>query len=113
MKQFFAKKRWPKTVDYRELSGDPNPQYFLKNTAIQMGGVLPYKWEIYFSLSSRLRSQEGTAIQMGGVLPYKWEVYCWVSLSSRLRSQEGTAIQMGGRTAVQIGGVLQHFLREQ
>ena len=32
---------------------------------------------------------QGTAVQMGGVLPYKWEVYCWVSLSlsSRLRSQ--------------------------
>ena len=42
-----------------------------------------------------------TAVQMGGVLQYKWEVYCWVSLSSRLRSQEGPAIQMGGRcTAV-------------
>ena len=25
----------------QELSGDPNPQYFLKSTAVQMGGVLP------------------------------------------------------------------------
>ena len=41
-----------------------------------MGGVLQYKWEVYCSLSSRIRSQEGTAIQMGGVLPYKLEVYC-------------------------------------
>ena len=35
-----------------------------------------------FSPSSRLRSQGGTAIQMGGVLPYRLEVYCstfWTS----------------------------------
>ena len=50
---------------------------------------------------------------MGGVLPYKWEAYSWVALYPRLGSQEGTAIQMGGRTAVQIGGVLQYFLRDQ
>ena len=58
-------------VFFREFSADPNPQYFLKSIAVQMGGVLPYKWEVYccVSLSSRLRSQEGTAIQMGGVLP--------------------------------------------
>ena len=66
--------------------GDPNPQYFSKSTAVQMGGrtavqmggVLQYKWEAYcgVSLSSKLRSQESTAIQMGGVLPYKLEVYC-------------------------------------
>ena len=45
-------------------------------TAVQMGGVLQYKWEAYCrdSLSSKLRSQESTAIQMGGVLPYKLEV---------------------------------------
>ena len=28
-----------------------------------------------------------TAVQMGGVLQYKWEAYCRVSLSSKLRSQ--------------------------
>ena len=50
-----------------------------------------------------------TAVQMGGVLQYKWEAYCRVSLSSKLRSQESTAIQMGGRTAVLIGGVLPYF----
>ena len=62
----------------QELSCDPNPQYFLKSAAAQMGGVLPSKWEAYcwVSLSSRLRSQEGAAIQMGGILPYKSEVYC-------------------------------------
>ena len=35
-----------------------------------MGGVQSV------SLSSRLKSQEGTVIQIGGVLPYKLEVYC-------------------------------------
>ena len=62
----------------QELSGDPNPQYFVKSTVVQMGGVLPHEWEVYCwaSLSSKLRSQEGTAIHMGGVLPYKVEVHC-------------------------------------
>ena len=62
----------------QKRSGDPNPQYFSKSTAVQMGGVLQYKWEAYcrVSLSSKLRSQESMAIQMGGVLPYKLEVYC-------------------------------------
>ena len=65
-------------ADGQKRSGDPNPQYFSKSTAVQMGGVLPYKWEAYcrVSLSSKLRSQESTAIEMGGVLPYKLEVYC-------------------------------------
>ena len=31
----------PENTICQELSGDPNPQYFLKSTAIQMGGVLP------------------------------------------------------------------------
>ena len=50
-----------------------------------------------------------TAVQMGGVLQYKWEVYCRVSLSSKVRSQEARDTN-GGRTAVQIGGVLPYFL---
>ena len=75
----------------RELSGDPQ---------------LPVLSEKYCHTNGRR-----IAVQMGGVLKYKWEVYSWVSLCSRLRRQEGTAIQMGG-TAVQIGGVLQYFLRD-
>ena len=71
-------------------SGQP-PVFFQKHcrtnggrTALQMGGVLQYKWEAYcgVSLSSKFRSQESTAIQMGGILPYKLEVYCltfWTS----------------------------------
>ena len=62
----------------QELFGDPNPHYFLKSTAVQMGGVLQHKWEVYcwVLLPSRPGSQEVTAIQMGGVLLYKLEVYC-------------------------------------
>ena len=36
-------------AEVQELSGDANPQYFLKSIAVQMGGVLPYKWEAYCS----------------------------------------------------------------
>ena len=65
----------------QELSTTPNRCYILKSTtgtnarriAVQMGGVLQYKWEVCrgICLSSRLRSQEGRAIQMGGALRYK------------------------------------------
>ena len=41
-----------------------------RRTAVQMGGVL-----LGFPLFKH-KSQEGAAIQMGGVLPYKLEVYC-------------------------------------
>ena len=63
----------------RNFPVTPTPSYFHgRRAAVQMGGVLQYKWEVYcwVSLSSKLRSQEGTAIQMGGVLPYILEVYC-------------------------------------
>ena len=35
------------------LAGDPNPQYFLKSTAVQIGDVLPYKWEADCSTNRR------------------------------------------------------------
>ena len=46
--------------------------------AIQMGGVLRYKWEAYwqYSLSLEPRGTNRTAIRIGGVLRYKWEVHC-------------------------------------
>ena len=44
-----------------------------------------------------------TAVQMGVVLQYKWEVCCWVSLSSRLRSQKGFVIQMRGVLPYKMG----------
>ena len=49
-----------------------------RRIAVQTGGVLQYKCEMYCGVfpSSRPRSQEGTAIQMGGILPCKMEVYC-------------------------------------
>ena len=34
---------------FQKRSGDANPQYFSKNTAVQMGGVLQYKREAYCS----------------------------------------------------------------
>ena len=74
----------------QKRSGDPKPPVFFQKCYRTNGGR--------------------TAVQMGGVLPYKWEACCRVSLSSKLRSQESTAIQMGGRTAVLIGGVLPYFL---
>ena len=79
--------RSPKNTNlYSETFRWPQPPVFFQKycrtnggrTAVQMGGVLPYKWEAYcrVSLSSKLRSQESIAVQMGGVLPYKLEVYC-------------------------------------
>ena len=61
----------PLTAVIQELSGTPNPRYFLKSnagtngrhTAVQMGGVLRYKWEAYCGTNGR-----HTAVQMGGVL---------------------------------------------
>ena len=72
-------------IPFRNVPVTPTPGTFPKvlpykwgRTAVQMGGVLQYKWVAYcrVSLSSKLKSQENTAIQMGGVLPYKLEVYC-------------------------------------
>ena len=62
----------------QKLSGDPNPQYFSKSIAVQMGGVLPYKWEAYCSTNGRriagfpfLRSLEARKARR-----YKWGTYC-------------------------------------
>ena len=60
------------------LPGDPNPQYFSKSTAVQMGGVLPYKWGAYCRTNGRriagfpfLRSLEARKVRR-----YKWGAYC-------------------------------------
>ena len=57
-----------------------------------------FRWPQPPVLSQKYCSTNGrcTAVQVGGVLPYKWEVYCWVAQSSRVTSKEGTAMQMGG-----------------
>ena len=62
---------------------------FRKSSAIQMGGVLQYKWEAYcdingkstdnMALSSERRGTKSTAIQIGGVLRYFFEKY-WARL---------------------------------
>ena len=39
--------------EIQKRSGDPNAQYFSKSTAVQMGGVLPYKWEADCSTNGR------------------------------------------------------------
>ena len=72
--------------------GDHNHQDFPQSTAMQMGGVLQYKWEAYcdtngrstdnISLSLQPRGTKSIAIQIGGVLQYKWEVYCDTYLRS-------------------------------
>ena len=64
-----------------------------RRIAIQMGGVLQYKWEAYcdtngrsadsISLSSERRGTKSNAVQIGGVLQYKWEAYCDTFLRSR------------------------------
>ena len=71
---------------YQELSGDPNPQDLLKSTAVQMGGVLPYKWEAYCRTNGRCivafpflqgaEARKAHQYKWGGVLPYKLEVCC-------------------------------------
>ena len=62
----------------QERSGDPNPQYFSKSTAVPMVGVLPYKWEAYCSTNGRrisafpfLRSLDARKVRR-----YKWGGYC-------------------------------------
>ena len=56
----------------------PQPQYFLKSTAVQIGGVLPHKWEVYRSTNRKcivgfsfLQGLEARKIQR-----YKWGVHC-------------------------------------
>ena len=65
-------------LQLQKRSADPNPQYFSKSTAVQMGGVLPYKWEAYCSTNGRrtagfpfLRSLEARKVRR-----YKWGAYC-------------------------------------
>ena len=64
--------------EIQKRSGNPNPQYYSKSTTVQMGGVLPYKWEAYCSTNGRriagfpfLRSLEARKVRR-----YKWGAYC-------------------------------------
>ena len=76
-----------------------------QDTTQELSGTSP---ELVLRESQNAAGTNGrrTAVQIGGALQYKLEVYCGVSLSPMLISQQGTALRMGGRTAVQIGGVL-------
>ena len=62
---------------YRCWASKPNPQYFLKSTAIQMGGVLQYKWGRTAGVPY-LQGLQARKVQQykWGVLLYKLEVYC-------------------------------------
>ena len=68
-----------RAVDDQKRSGDPNSQYFYKCAAVQMGGVLLYKWEAYCSTNGRriagfpllrsLEARKARRYKWGGVLP--------------------------------------------
>ena len=77
----------------QKLSCDPNPQYSLKSTAVQVGGAaLPYKWEAYCHTNGR----------------------CTVGFPF-LQGLEARKVHdaHGWRAAVQTGCVLPCFLRDQ
>ena len=61
-----------------EQSGDHNHQDFPKSTAIQMGGVLRYKWEAYCDTNGRSTDSISLTLEPRGTkaLRYKWEAYC-------------------------------------
>ena len=73
-----------------ETSGDPSPQYFLKSVAVRMGVVLPYEWEAYCSTNWRC---------IVGLFFLHWIFKAWKP-------------RRYSNTAIQIGGVLLHFLRD-
>ena len=87
----------PKGYVAQKRSCDPNPQYFSKSTAVQMGGVLPYKWEAYCSTNGRriagfpfLRSLEARKARR-----YKWGEYCctnWRCTALLLRQVVGVGV---------------------
>ena len=62
----------------QKRSGDPNPQYFSKSTAVQMGGVLPYKWEAYCSTNGRRTAEFPflRSLEARKVWRCKWGAYC-------------------------------------
>ena len=64
----------------QEHPGDHNHQDFLKSTAIQMGGVLQYKWEAYCDTNRRSSESISLSLEPRGtnlkVLQYKLEAYC-------------------------------------
>ena len=79
----------------RNVPVTPTPGIFLKSAALQMGGVLPYKWEAYCSTNGRriagfpfLRSLEARKV-IGGVLPYFLGQVVGVGVSETLPNKCG------------------------
>ena len=79
-KKKFVFKVWPlfRGPRIRNVLVTPTPKYFSKSFAVQMGGVLPYKWEAYCRTNGRhiagfpfLRS-----LKARKVWRYKWGAYC-------------------------------------
>ena len=69
-----ARKQGSCSAESQELSGDPNPQYFLKSIAVQMRGVLQYTWEVYcwVSLLQSLEARKAQRYRWGGTAVEKW-----------------------------------------
>ena len=74
LRHLWGTSQWPQPPRLSPKHCDTNG----RRIAMQMGSVLRYKWEEYWSLSLswELSGSESTAIQIGGVLQYKLEVYC-------------------------------------
>ena len=95
---------WVALEQDQELSGDPNPQYFLKSTAIQMRGILPYKWEAYCSTNGKctvgfpfLEGLEARKVQRYNYTAYcrtNWR--CTAVLSSRPVGVVGVTLNFRG-----------------
>ena len=104
------------SAKHQDLSGDPNPQYFLKSTAVQMGGVVPYKWEVYCSANGRctvgfpiLQGLEARTVQR-----YTWGAYCrtnWRCIAVLFSRPVGVGVsETPLKTALVLGGRFGFFL---
>ena len=69
----------PRELRSEKLRADFSfPKYFSKSTAVQMGGVLPYKWEAYCSTNGRRIAGFPSlgSLEFRKVRRYKWGAYC-------------------------------------
>ena len=78
-------------ADFGEHPGDHNHHDFPKSTAIQMGGVLRYKWEAYCDTNGRSTDS----------IPFPQSVGHQTYCNTNWR-----------RTAIQIRGVLRYFFEK-
>ena len=88
--------------------GDPNPQYFSKSTAVQMGGVLPYKWGAYCRTNGRRTAVTNgrriagfpfllQSLEARKVRRYTWGAYCRTILEVYCRTFETSCRGRGFR----------------